>query len=123
MSSPVHSINALIEDVVRRIVAVTEAAAASRLRGALAAAFDAPVPGPVRPRQARALEPASAKPAAARRAPTATAKLLRARKLQGQYLGALRSLGQGDRAKVKALAKANGVPAALKLAASLKKNK
>jgi hypothetical protein len=41
-------------------------------------------------------------------------KLARARKLQGQYLGALRSLGDSEKARVKAVAKDKGVPDALK---------
>ena len=126
MPGPVPSIANLIEEAVRRIAAVTEAAAATTARAALAAAFDIPAGrGPGGPKKARALAkaPARAKPGNGRRAPRATAKLARARKQQGQYLGALRSLGQTDRAKVKALAKAKGVPAALKLVASLKKTK
>jgi hypothetical protein len=110
------NITALIEDFAKQIVAATEAATAARVQGALAAALGAPVKrGPGRPTRA----PAQAK--AERKAPKATAALIRARKLQGQYLGALRGLAQGDRAKVKAVAKSKGVPAALKLAVSLKK--
>ena len=116
-------ITTLIEDFAKRIVAATEAAAAMRVRAALTAALGAPIKrGPGRPKQAAAT-PLPAKPKAVRKAPTATAALIRARKLQGQYLGALRGLGQADRAKVKAVAKAKGVPQALKLAASLKKPK
>jgi hypothetical protein len=112
------NITALIEDFAKQIVAATEAATAARVQGALAAALGAPVQrGPGRPKLAAA--PAKAK--LGRKAPKPTAALIRARKLQGQYLGALRGLGQGDRAKVKAVAKAKGVPAALKLAVSLKK--
>jgi hypothetical protein len=57
----------------------------------------------------------------ARKAPKATPKLARARKLQGQYLGALKSLGEAAKAKVKAVAKDKGVAEALKVAKSLKK--
>lgn len=62
-----------------------------------------------------------AKAAPARKAPKASPKLARARKLQGQYLGALKSLTEADKAKVKAVAKDKGVADALKLAKSLKK--
>ena len=48
-------------------------------------------------------------------------KALRARKLQGQYLGALKSLTGADRAKVKKTAAEKGVAEALKLAAGMKK--
>ena len=51
----------------------------------------------------------------------ASAKAARARKLQGQYMGALRSLKGADKAKVKAVAKDKGVAEAVKLALSLKK--
>jgi hypothetical protein len=120
MPSLVPSISALVENLTRQIIAITESTVAERARAALVAALDgSPGRGPGRGKSA--LAPAGTKPA--RRAPKATAKLARARKLQGQYLGALRSLGQADRAKVKALAKAKGVAAAVKLAVSLKKPK
>jgi hypothetical protein len=64
-----------------------------------------------------------AKPAARRKAPKVTAAVKRARKLQGQYLGSLKSLAGADRAKVKQLAKDKGVGEAVKLAQSLKKAK
>jgi hypothetical protein len=117
------NITALIEEFAQQIVAAIEASAAARVQDALAATFGAPAKrGPGRPK--KALGP-SAAPAIvrlrARKAPKPTAKLARARKLQGQYLGALRGLGAADRKKVKAVAKAKGVPQALKLAASLKK--
>ena len=52
-----------------------------------------------------------------------TPKVARARKLQGQYLGALKSLTGADRAKVKAVSKEKGVAEAVKLAVSMKKGK
>ena len=61
------------------------------------------------------------KHAAAKRAKKTTPKVARARKLQGQYLGALKSLKGADRAKVKAMAKEKGVAEAVKLAAGMKK--
>jgi hypothetical protein len=73
-------------------------------------------------RKAKAGTAPAAKAAPARRkAPKASPKLARARKLQGQYLGALKSLTEADKAKVKAVAKDKGVADALKLAKSLKK--
>jgi hypothetical protein len=48
-------------------------------------------------------------------------KALRARKLQGQYLGALNSLTDADRAKVKKTAVEKGVAQAVKLAKTMKK--
>ena len=74
-------------------------------------------------RKAKAGKATAVKAAPARKAAKASPKLARARKLQGQYLGALKSLGDSEKAKVKAVAKDKGVAEALKLAASLKKNK
>jgi len=48
-------------------------------------------------------------------------KVARARKLQGQYLGALKSLTGADRAKVKQVVKEKGVAEAVKLAKTMKK--
>jgi hypothetical protein len=52
-----------------------------------------------------------------------TPKVARARKLQGQYLGALKSLAGADRARVKKTAAEKSVAEAVKLAQSLKKAK
>jgi hypothetical protein len=71
-------------------------------------------------RKAQAAGPAAAKVVKARKPMRMSPKLARARKLQGQYLGALRGLADADKAKVKQLAKDKGVPEALKLATSLK---
>jgi hypothetical protein len=72
-------------------------------------------------RKDKAAPATAAKPASAKKAKRATPKIARARKLQGQYLGALRSLKGSDRAKVKAVAKEKGVGAAVKLALGMKK--
>jgi hypothetical protein len=66
-------------------------------------------------------KPVATKPAAAKKAKKATPKATRARKLQGQYMGALRSLRGDDKAKVKSVAKEKGVAEAVKLAAGMKK--
>ena len=63
-----------------------------------------------------------AKPAP-RKVKKVTPEVARARKLQGQYLGALRALKDADRAKVKQTAAEKNVAAAVKLALSLKKGK
>jgi hypothetical protein len=62
-----------------------------------------------------------ARPATPKKAKKATPKVARARKLQGQYLGALKSLKGADRARVKKTAAERGVAEAVKLAQSLKK--
>jgi hypothetical protein len=61
------------------------------------------------------------KPTPAKKVKKVTPKVARARKLQGQYLGALKSLVGEDRAKVKQVVKEKGVAQAVKLALSLKK--
>lgn len=75
-------------------------------------------------RVGQVVKTAGAKPAAAKavkKAKKASPKVARARKLQGQYLGALKSLTGADRAKVKQVAKDKGVADAVKLALTLKK--
>jgi hypothetical protein len=67
--------------------------------------------------------PATAVKLTAKKAKKPTPKVARARKLQGKYLGALKSLTGANRAKVKAVAKEKGVAAAVKMALSLKKPK
>jgi hypothetical protein len=71
-------------------------------------------------RKGKATSASATKPAA-KKAKSATPKVARARKLQGQYLGALKSLKGANRAKVKAVAKDKGVAAAVKLAAGMKR--
>jgi hypothetical protein len=64
-----------------------------------------------------------ARPAAAKKVKKPTPKVKRARKLQGQYLGALKSLTGADRAKVKQTAAEKGVAEAVKMAAGMRKAK
>jgi hypothetical protein len=72
-------------------------------------------------REGAATQATGAKPAAPKKAKKTTPKVARARKLQGQYLGALKSLTGADRAKVKKTAAEKSVAEAVKLAQSLKK--
>jgi hypothetical protein len=74
-------------------------------------------------RKAKAAPAGTAKPAAGKKAKKVTPKVARARKLQGQYLGALRALSAADKAKVQAVAKEKGVAEAVKMALSMKKGK
>jgi hypothetical protein len=62
-----------------------------------------------------------AKPRPEQKVKKASPKVARARKLQGQYLGSLKSLTGADRANVKQMANDKGVGEAVKLALSLKK--
>jgi hypothetical protein len=64
-----------------------------------------------------------ARPATPKKAKKATPKVARARKLQGQYLGALKSLKGADRARVKKTAAEKSVAEAVKLAQSLRVKK
>jgi len=72
-------------------------------------------------RLARKATPGAAAKPAAKKAKKFSPKAARARKIQGQYLGALKSLTGSDRDKVKQTAKDKGVAEAVKLALSLKK--
>ena len=74
-------------------------------------------------REGKVTQATGAKPVAAKKVKKITPKVARARKLQGQYLGALKSLTGADRAKVKQTAAEKGVAEAVKLALSLKKAK
>jgi len=104
--------------IARQIAAAVEASMAERIQATIAGALGSPVKrGPGRSPKPAAL------PAKLTAAKNATPKVARARKLQGQYLGALKSLTGANRAKVKAVAKEKGVAAAVKMALSLKKPK
>ena len=71
-------------------------------------------------REGKVTQATGVKPAAAKKV---TPQVKRARKLQGQYLGALKSLTGADRAKVKQTAAEKSVAEAVKLALSMKKGK
>jgi len=74
-------------------------------------------------REGKVTQATGVKPAAAKKAKKVTPQVKRARKLQGQYLGALKSLTGADRAKVKQTAAEKSVAEAVKLALSMKKGK
>lgn len=123
---PTTNITALVEEFAKGIVAAAKAAVTARIEAALATAFGAPKkrkPGRP-PKQAVAgVAPVAGKKAARKKAKNVTPKVARARKLQGQYLGALRSLSTPDRDKVRVVAKEKGVAEAVKMAAGMKKGK
>jgi hypothetical protein len=116
------SITTIVEEFISQITAAVELAAAQRIQAALAGAFDLPQKrGPGRPaKQAAGVGTVAEKAVTGKKTRTATPKAIRARKLQGQYMGALKSLTGADRAKVKAVAKEKGVAEAVKLALGLK---
>ena len=72
-------------------------------------------------REGKVTQARGAKPATPRKVRKTTPKVARARKLQGQYLGALRALAGADRASVKQTAAEKGVAEAVKLALGMKK--
>jgi hypothetical protein len=136
---PEMNITAIVETFVSQITTAMEASMVDRIQAAIAGALGVPQKrGPGRPaKQAVAhvtVFPAKQKPIVTRvkvmsvkqkpivtRVKVVSVKVARARKLQGQYLGALKSLKGADRAKVKAMAKDKGVAAAVKLAAGIEK--
>jgi hypothetical protein len=113
------NIAVLVAAFARQITAIVEATMTKRMQAALATAFGTPAKrGPGRPPKQFA---APARPMASKRKKKASPKVAWARKLQGQYLGALKSLTGSARAKVKAMAKEKGVAEAVKLALGIRK--
>jgi len=119
------NITIMVETFAFQITAAVEASVADRIQAAIAGAFGArPARGMGRPTKAVAgVARVAAKPSAVKRTKKMTPKLARARKLQGQYMGALKSLKGAERARVKAVAKDKGVAEAVKLAQGMKKAK
>jgi hypothetical protein len=118
---PELNITAIVETFVGQITTAVEASMADRIQAAFAGVFGAPQKrGPGRPPKQAVAGVASAA-VSQKKTRTATPNAIRARKLQGQYLGALKSLKGADRAKVKAVAKEKGVAAAVKVAKGMKK--
>jgi hypothetical protein len=119
MSSISTEIESIVREFTARVVAAAKVQASERVLSAVSAALTG---------QAAVAPASSAKPqkaaavaaVPAKRKLKLSAKGLAARKLQGQYLGLLRGLGPGPRARVKKVAREKGVAEALKFAASLK---
>jgi hypothetical protein len=112
MSKNSPELETLVQEFVARLVAVIEADVAQRIQGVVESAFGSSSGGRV------AKVTAAGQPG--RRPAVVSRELAAARKLQGQYLGALRGLKPADHARVKAIAHEKGLPAAIKLAHSLK---
>jgi hypothetical protein len=135
------NITIMVETFAFQITAAVEASMADRIQAALAGVFGAPPKrGPGRPAKRGVAHatvlPEKRKPIVTRvknvsekrkpivtRVKVVSEKVARARKLQGQYMGALKSLKGADRAKVRAVAKEKGVAEAVKMAAGMKKGK
>jgi hypothetical protein len=106
------SVQRLVDSFVARLTAVVQSSAEARAREAVLRALGGKATTPR----------VSVRPAApAKRSPKLSAAGLKARKLQGQYLGALRTITGEARARVRKLAKEKGVAEALKFAQSLKR--
>jgi hypothetical protein len=109
-------LEALIREFGARLAAAAQAQASERVNAAVAAALSGLSPAA----PAASPKPAKAAGASGRRKIKMSAKTLAVRRLQGQYLGLLRGLKLGVRARVKKVAHEEGVAAAIKFAGSLK---
>ena len=119
MSNISPEVEALVRNFVGRLIAAIEADVARRLHGVVASALGAAAASAAAPRQSAGKKSAVDRPV--RRKVRVSRELAAARKLQGQYLGALRGLKPADHARVKALAHEKGLDAAIKLAHSIKR--
>jgi hypothetical protein len=119
MSNISPEVEALVRNFVGSLTAAIEADVARRLQGVVASVLGTPAASAAVARRSVAKSSAVASPV--RRPKKVSPELAQARKLQGQYLGALRGLKPVDHARVKALAHEKGLPAAIKLAHSIKR--
>ena len=113
------AVESLVRDFISRLTAAIEADVARRLQGVVASVLGTSAASVAAPRRSVGRPARVARPV--RRRVKVTRELAQARKLQGQYLGALRGLKPADHARVKALAHEKGLPAAIKLAHSIKR--
>jgi hypothetical protein len=119
MSNISPEVEALVRSFSGRLIAAIEADVARRLQGVLASALGASAAFVAAPRKPVRKSSSVARPV--RRPKKVSRELAQARKLQGQYLGALRGLKPADHARVKAVAHEKGLPAAIALAHSIKR--
>jgi hypothetical protein len=120
MSNISPEVEVLVRNFVGSLTAAIEADVASRLQGVVASVLGTSAASAAVARRSVAQSSAVASPAS-RPKKRVSPELAEARKLQGQYLGALRGLKPVDHARVKALAHEKGLPAAIKLAHSIKR--
>jgi hypothetical protein len=116
MSSISTEIESIVREFTARVVAAAKAQANERVLSAVATALT----GQTASAPAPTAKAAKSVAVPGKRKLKLSAKGLAARKLQGQYLGLLRGLNPGPRARVKKVAREKGVAEALKFAASLK---
>jgi len=114
-----NELEAIIRDFTSRVVTAAHVQVGERVLRVVAAALteSRAAPEPNRPTSRNASATVAT---GAPRKRKLSAKGLAVRKLQGKYLGALRGLRPGTRARVKKVAREQGVAAAVKLAQSLK---
>jgi hypothetical protein len=113
-------IEKLIREFTNRIEAVARAQSAERLFSVVAGALGTSGKGAPQAASAKATKAAPKPAVPGKRKLNLSAKGMAARKLQGQYLGILRGLKPGLRARVKKVAHEKGVAEAIKFAGSLK---
>jgi hypothetical protein len=106
----------LVDEFVDSLNAIIMAQAREHARVVVANALGSDAGGGVRRGPGR---PPGSGAKAGRPPARTTAKLSKARQLQGQYLGSLRRLKGAERARVKKVAREQGVAEAVKLAAKL----
>jgi hypothetical protein len=112
-----QEVESLIHGFVASLVELVEANVAHRLQKAIASVLvDHAAPK-------RKVFQAATRPlplaSSVRRGPTPTPKMVQARKIQGQYMAAVRGLKPADRNRVRKLTSAKGAVAGLALARSL----
>ena len=111
-------IQALISTFTAQLMDVATAQTGRRVQGIVVAALGSVAPPTFASAKRGKVQVAGVHPATQPR--QSSDKATSARKLQGRYIGALRSLRPAARARVKKMASKEGVAAAVKLALTLK---
>jgi hypothetical protein len=113
------NLESLVRDFTARLVAAVEAQTDQRIRNIVSTVLaGSNSPSPASP--SRKTEPTKMEPQPPAPSRKSSGKAVAARKLQGKYIGALRGLRPAARARVKNVAREQGVAAAVKLALSMK---
>jgi hypothetical protein len=116
MSNISPEIELLVRDFVEQMVAAVQAQSTDRVLAVVGAALGRKQLPPAR-RERQATKPTTK---AAGRKLKLSPETLAVRRLQGKYLGVLRALTPGKRARVKKVAREKGIAQAIKFAGSLK---
>ena len=113
------NLESLVRDFTTRLVATIEAQTSQRIRNIVSTVLVVSS-SPSSASPPKKTEPTKMEPRLPAPWRKLSGKAVAARKLQGKYIGALRALQPGARARVKKVAREQGVAAAVKLAQSLK---